>query len=209
MRFIPAKGKNGFNFGQPYPPSFGSLTGFPHLGIDILCPVGTDILSPVLGEVLEARPATDDNAGGNMLVLRDSEGLIHRLMHNSKFLVKKGQRVVPGERIAISGNTGTSTAPHCHWDISKVYPVNPKTFKNFIDPNKWLKDEDMDKKELVKALGRAIGVNYIDSDPAFQSHVANPNFDSLLSGFIAAIEEKAAHEPKEIISVDGVNYKRI
>lgn len=140
QRFLPVKGKLGFNFGKIYPPSFGGLAGKPHLGQDILCPTGSTVIAPTAGVVLETSIGT---AAGLMVVLRDADGLIHRLMHNSKFLVKKGDKVTAGQQVAISGNTGTSTAPHSHWDLSKVYPVNPKQFKNFIDPNKWLNENDM------------------------------------------------------------------
>ena len=36
------------------------------------------------------------------------------ISHLSEILVKMGQAIAPGEPVAISGNTGRSTAPHLH-----------------------------------------------------------------------------------------------
>ena len=46
--------------------------------------------------------------------------------HLSKALVKKGAQVLPGEVVAISGNTGRSTGPHLH--------ITVKYGKKHIDP---------------------------------------------------------------------------
>ena len=46
----------------------------------------------------------------------------------SKILVKKGQHVQRGEKIGLVGSTGTSTGPHCHYEVikngQKINPVN-------------------------------------------------------------------------------------
>ena len=51
-------------------------------------------------------------------------------MHLSKSLVKVGQSVKKGERIALSGNTGRSTGAHLHYEFHiNGRPVNPMTVK--------------------------------------------------------------------------------
>lgn len=139
MRVLPAQGKLGFKFKQLYPASFGSLKGKPHLGQDILCSVGSAILAPEDGSIIALPNGAE---GGLTIWLKGRSGLYHRLMHNSKFLVKVGQQVQAGQRIAVSGNSGgVSTAPHCHWDIdTNGFNANIATK---IDPMIWVKGDDM------------------------------------------------------------------
>jgi murein DD-endopeptidase MepM/ murein hydrolase activator NlpD len=46
--------------------------------------------------------------------------------HNDTVLVEQGQQVMAGSRIALSGNSGKSTAPHVHYEV-RIHdqPINP------------------------------------------------------------------------------------
>ena len=53
--------------------------------------------------------------------------------HLSEILVKKGQVIATGELVAISGNTGRSTAPHLHITLKyKRKHINPMIILDYI-----------------------------------------------------------------------------
>ncbi|MDX1346494.1 MAG: M23 family metallopeptidase, partial [Sedimenticolaceae bacterium] len=52
-----------------------------------------------------------------------------RYAHNQKNLVKEGDLVEKGQKIALLGSTGRSTGPHVHFEVRKdEKPVNPVAF---------------------------------------------------------------------------------
>jgi murein DD-endopeptidase MepM/ murein hydrolase activator NlpD len=53
-------------------------------------------------------------------------GIVTKFAHASKILVKTGQRVSRGQRIALVGNTGLATGPHLHYEVHvNGRPVDP------------------------------------------------------------------------------------
>lgn len=69
--------------------------------------------------------------------------------HLSKWLVKNGQHVKPGDTIGISGNTGSSSGPHLHYEMNK-HGFGSMTGHS-IDPVKWLKSHNGSKGGGSKA----------------------------------------------------------
>ena len=97
-----------------------------HPGIDIAARENTPIKACAEGIVV-----TDnwDESYGNMIVIDHGFGIYTLYGHNSRNLVKKGDRVARGQTIAFVGNTGNSTAPHLHFEIRENgIPVDPRAY---------------------------------------------------------------------------------
>lgn len=99
----------------------------PHKGVDFAMPQGTPVLSVGDGEVVVAKRS---GAAGNYVAIRHGRTYTTRYMHLRKLLVRQGQKVKRGDRIALSGNTGRSTGPHLHYEVwINQQVVNPLTAK--------------------------------------------------------------------------------
>jgi murein DD-endopeptidase MepM/ murein hydrolase activator NlpD len=83
-----------------------------HTGVDFACKVGTDIIAVADGKI---ENASWGSAYGIQLVQKVEGGWVI-YAHLSKALVKAGDKVVKGQHIAESGNTGNSSGPHLHFE---------------------------------------------------------------------------------------------
>jgi murein DD-endopeptidase MepM/ murein hydrolase activator NlpD len=105
---------------------FYKVTKF-HEGIDFTAAIGTPIYATGDGVVELA----EYNSGGygNEIMINHGFSYETRYAHLSKIKVKVGQHVKRGEIIGLMGNTGKSTAPHCHYEVHKAgVPMNPIYF---------------------------------------------------------------------------------
>jgi murein DD-endopeptidase MepM/ murein hydrolase activator NlpD len=100
-----------------------TLTGINHTGFDIGASQGHNVVAMEDGVVIKA----DYMAGGygNYVVINhgaSSDGYTYATLygHNSALCVKKGDIVTKGQKIAISGNTGFSSAAHVHIEVIKA-----------------------------------------------------------------------------------------
>ncbi|AWH87465.1 murein DD-endopeptidase MepM [Limnobaculum parvum] len=97
----------------------------PHKGVDFSMPIGSPVLAVGDGEVVVAKFS---GAAGNYVAIRHGRQYSTRYMHLNKILVRPGQKVKRGDRIALSGNTGRSTGPHLHYELwVNELAVNPLT----------------------------------------------------------------------------------
>ena len=88
-----------------------------HQGVDFKVPVGTPILATADGIVKIIKE--DQDAWGKHIIISHKDGYETSYAHLSEFKVKPGQEVKKGDIIALSGNTGRTTAPHLHYEIFK------------------------------------------------------------------------------------------
>ena len=66
---------------------------------------------------------------GNLILIKHSDGWITAYAHNDKLLVKKGQKVIKGEKIATVGSTGSVNSPQLHFEVrAGKKAVNPRKY---------------------------------------------------------------------------------
>ncbi|BDG10396.1 M23 family metallopeptidase [Anaeromyxobacter paludicola] len=89
-----------------------------HKGVDFKTPVGTPVVAPFDGTI--ERRNWHFSANGNCLELVDARSGRHAIFLHLEQVPKEmgqGRKVKKGEQIALSGNTGHSTAPHLHYQL--------------------------------------------------------------------------------------------
>ncbi len=91
-----------------------------HPGLDVAAPLGTEIRAAGGGVVVEVK---DDAEYGLSVRLAHLDGYETLYAHASRILVEKGGRVARGQVIALSGNSGRSTAPHLHFEVWRAGKV--------------------------------------------------------------------------------------
>jgi len=99
-----------------------------HPGIDIKANRGTAIFAAISGEVTEARKGT---TFGNFIRIQSGKDIVTVFAHCDRLLVKKGQKVLKGQKIAEVGNTGMSLGAHLHFEILRAgRPLDPARLLN-------------------------------------------------------------------------------
>ncbi len=96
-----------------------------HSGIDFTAPQGTPIYATGNGKI---ETAENGNGYGNHVIINHGFGYRSLYAHMSKMKVRPGQKIQRGELLGYVGSTGTSTAPHVHYEIikgeNKINPIN-------------------------------------------------------------------------------------
>jgi murein DD-endopeptidase MepM/ murein hydrolase activator NlpD len=110
---------------------YSDIPGKKHQGVDLAMPEGTDVYATAFG-VIES--CSYDSIFGHMIIMRNNDSIQTVFGHNSKLLVQHGDTVFAGQKIALSGNTGQSSAPHLHYEI-RIHgkPVNPVKYFVYED----------------------------------------------------------------------------
>ena len=97
-----------------------------HEGIDISNRVGTPVMAPADGIISDIG---NDIGLGKILVISHGFGMITRYAHLNKVLVKVGQKVKRGQKIAEIGTSGRTTGPHLHYEVRlDRIPINPMRY---------------------------------------------------------------------------------
>ena len=103
-----------------------------HEGIDFITDAGTTVVAAAGGVV---QFSGFHPQYGNMIDIDHGNDLVTRYAHLSKVLVKEGDLLQRGRRIAESGNTGRSTGPHLHFEVRfRGAAQNPTRFLLAANP---------------------------------------------------------------------------
>lgn len=118
-----------------YPTDSRSISaGFPnyssggyHGGIDFPVSTGSNVYAAGSGTVILVKYL--NYSYGYYVMIDHGDGLSTLYAHNSQILVSVGQSVSAGQVIALSGSTGNSTGPHCHFEVRvNGNQVNPLSY---------------------------------------------------------------------------------
>lgn len=96
-----------------------------HTGTDFGAVVGTQIKSAITGTVTEVKKS--NVSFGNYVRVKNAD-IVTTYAHCSTIKVAEGDKVSQGDVIALSGNTGKSSGPHLHFEITKD--------GRYVDPEK-------------------------------------------------------------------------
>jgi murein DD-endopeptidase MepM/ murein hydrolase activator NlpD len=100
-----------------------------HSGIDLAASKSSDIFTSAAGIV---KYAGGMNGYGNIVIIEHGKNISTCYAHLQKIAVRKGNRVLLGEKIGIQGSTGQSTGDHLHYEIRlSNKPINPDAIKRF------------------------------------------------------------------------------
>jgi murein DD-endopeptidase MepM/ murein hydrolase activator NlpD len=98
-----------------------------HSGMDFSAPPGTEIYAT--GDGVVSKLTRDKTGYGNRIEIDHGFGYTTLYAHMQDFNVRSGQKVKRGDVIGFVGNSGTSTAPHLHYEVHvKNQKVNPSHY---------------------------------------------------------------------------------
>jgi murein DD-endopeptidase MepM/ murein hydrolase activator NlpD len=104
-----------------------------HTGVDYAVESGTEIVAVADGKI---ESANWGKSYGIQAVQKVEGGWVI-YAHLSKLEIKSGDKVVKGQKIGLSGNTGNSSGPHLHFEMR--------------DNIRWSAGKDLDPKGILEA----------------------------------------------------------
>lgn len=106
----------------------------PHKGIDLYCPIGTELHAPLDG-IVNRVVDYGNSSLGKAIFVKLNDGRQFVFGHLSEFKVHAGQVIHKGDLLGISGSTGRSTGGHLHFGAFDKYGhfINPEElFKEMV-----------------------------------------------------------------------------
>jgi len=143
---------SGFTYGKRYVQAFNVSTG--HRAIDYAAPAGTPIRA--VGDGTVTRAGWSSAGYGNLTSIRHNGTYSTNYAHQSRIIVRVGQKVKQGETIGYVGSTGFSTGPHLHYEMVKNgVKVNP--LLEVLPPIEAIQEENLERYfESIKELKQGL-----------------------------------------------------
>lgn len=144
---------SGFTRGPRYLAKF-NMYNSSHKAIDYAAEHGSPIRSVGAGTVTQA--GWNSSGYGYLTGIRHNSTYTTRYAHQSKIIVKPGQKIKQGEVIGYIGSTGLSTGPHLHYEMIKHgQKINPLDEK--LPPSQSIKENNMENfRKTIKPLKEKI-----------------------------------------------------
>ena len=99
-----------------------------HTGLDFRALKGTPIHTIAAGEIILVGAFYFP---GNFVMVDHGNGVVSFYCHMSKITVKRGEHVISGQQIGLSGSTGRATGAHLHLSMyANGRVIDPEPFFN-------------------------------------------------------------------------------
>ena len=181
-------------FGLRRHPKSGEVKN--HNGVDFGAATGTDLFAIADGKVIESKVSTHPTGGfGEYVKIDHGNGVVSLYAHMvpGSRKVKKGDIVSEGDLIGDVGESGYTTGPHLHLEIT----VNGK----YVDPVAYIR-KAMNAEKVVKPIERPV----IKPLPKVQTYTIKPG-DTL--GKVAKQFNTTVAELARLNNIQNVNLVRV
>lgn len=130
-----------------------------HAGLDLAAPAGSAVLAAADGVVTFAALVQADGRSdwwrlGRLVAIRHGDRFVTLYGHCDKLLVRDGQRVRGGDRIATVGTSGWTTGPQLHYEVRRT---GEKGAWSPVDPSRHLIEEDEAWLDVERSVAGARG----------------------------------------------------
>ncbi|WP_425390451.1 N-acetylmuramoyl-L-alanine amidase [Ekhidna sp.] len=177
-----------------------------HLGVDFSCPIGSQILATANGVVESLQDKSEGY--GKLIKIDHGNGYRTYYAQLSQFKVKEGDQVKKGEVIALSGNSGMSTAPHLHYEVKKGDKrVDPMDYIDDFKPKPVIKEihSEKSKSQNESRVLEFIADNEGNGEATLRLHGYDKSPIIILQDKVVTNEDLWLLSPDDIKSVEILN----